>query len=94
MIDLVNVIQNRRFEEFKRKFNLVDKYPIRDLSRWHTLLCFSCPQGKKEFAEKHNLDIENGTLTIPEFIELVQDAHGSKQIQKLKTILGIDDKND
>lgn len=94
MIDLVKKTQNHRFEEFKKRFNLVDRYPIRDLSRWHSLLCLSCSQGKKEFAEKHNLDIENGTLTIPEFIELVQDAYGSKQIQKLKTILGIDDKNE
>lgn len=78
-------------EAMIRKFldshDMETRYPIRELKRWHTLICLSCPQGQKDFAERHNLDIENGTLTIPEFIDLVKDEHGAWAIKKMSEIM-------
>ena len=89
------IIQQKSLDFRIRKFlegkNLEDRYAIKELSRWHTLMTLSCPTGKKEFAEKHNLDIENGTLTIPEFIELVKDEFGSKAIARLQELIKDED---
>lgn len=78
-------------EAMIRKFlathDMETRYPIRELKRWHTLICLACPQGQKDFAEKHNLDIENGTLTIPEFIDLVKDAHGAWVFKRMQEII-------
>lgn len=89
------IIQQKSLDFRIRKFlegkNLEDRYAIKELSRWHTLMTLSCPTGKKEFAEKHNLDIENGTLTIPEFIELVKGEFGSKTIARLEELIKDED---
>lgn len=89
------IVQQKSLDFRIRKFlegkNLEDRYPIKELSRGHTLITLSCPTGKKEFAEKHNLDIENGTLTIPEFIELVKDEFGSKAIARLAELIKDED---
>lgn len=79
-----------KITRFLETHSLDEKYPIRELSRWHSILCRSCPAGKKTFAQQHNLDVENGMMTIREFIEITghDEEYGSKVIKKLAEMAG------
>lgn len=76
-----------RLEAFANSHNMTDRYPIKELSRWHMLITKSCSSGREAFAKRHNLDLENGTLTVPEFIELVKQDWGAQEIEQLEHYL-------
>lgn len=76
-----------RLEAFADSHNMTDRYPIKELSRWHMLITKSCSSGREAFAKRHNLDLENGTLTVPEFIELVKRDWGAQEIEQLEHYL-------
>jgi hypothetical protein len=40
--------------------------------------------GRKSFAAQHDIDIENGTMTVGEFIKLTINAYGGDAIKQLK----------
>ena len=67
--------------------NIEDSYPIKELARWHTILTGSCPQGISDFAQKNNIDVENGTMTVLEFIEIAKGNFGSKTIERLEDFI-------
>lgn len=73
---LDSIPYKRRVNSFMAKYNMTDKYPVKDLLRWHMIVTKSCPEGIKTFAENHGMDIENGMMTVPECIELAKDAFG------------------
>lgn len=50
----------------------------------HHVLTGSCKFGRDEFAKAHNLDPNNGEMTMCEFIELTKLAYGGDVIKQLK----------
>ncbi|MBQ0088525.1 MAG: hypothetical protein KBT27_04240 [Prevotellaceae bacterium] len=56
-----------------------------DLYMWHNVLTGSCEFGRKQFAKDHNIDIEHGSMSVREFIELTKNAFGCDVISQLKS---------
>lgn len=70
---------------FKDKFpDINKKYPAKDFYHWHHTLTGSCEMGRKTFAKNHNIDIDNDTITVKEFIDLTENAYCGGVIKKLK----------
>jgi hypothetical protein len=74
-----------RIEKFKNHFSKVDeKYKASEFYTWHYLLTGSCDLGRKSFCKDKNIDLEKDTLTVSEFIKLVENSYGSNVINQLK----------
>ena len=74
-----------RVSEFKKHFGDFDKeYPNKDLYEWHHILTGSCKMGRDSFAINHKIDIENGSMTVNEFIKLTENEYNGDVIKKLK----------
>ena len=74
-----------RIRLFQEKYPTLETVCLNaDLFVWHHTLTGSCLFGRKEFAEHHGIDVENGSMTVAEFIELTKDAFGSEEIRQLK----------
>ena len=74
-----------KIELFKDKFPDVNKeYPVKDFYQWHHNLTGSCEMGRKSFARSHNIDIDNDTMTVKEFINLTENAYCGEVIKELK----------
>ena len=70
--------------KFKEKFNdFSKKCPNKDLFYWHHILTGSCEQGRKSFARDHNIDIDNGSMSIYEFIKITENSYNGEIIKKL-----------
>ena len=67
-------------DEFK---NLDAVYPVRTFFEWHHRLTGSCEAGRRAFAKDHALDIENGVMSVCEFLNLTKDAYGGSTIRKV-----------
>lgn len=74
----------------ERIADFIQEYPTLDtiaanakLFIWHNALTGSCSFGRKEFARQHNIDIDNGSMTISEFIELTKNSYGDRVIRQL-----------
>ena len=73
---------------FIEKFPDMSKvYPAKDFYTWHNKLTGSCEMGRKAFAKDHNIDIENDTMTVAEFIKLTRNSFGGSIIQQLEETL-------
>lgn len=55
-----------------------------DLYEWHHRLTGSCELGRRQFAKDKGIDIEHGSMTVTEFIELTENAYGGEVIRHLK----------
>lgn len=55
----------------------------------HNLLTGSCEFGRKQFAKEHNLDPENGKMSMCDFINLTKNAYGSSNIRLLAEAYGL-----
>ena len=75
------------------KFELETKYSNKDFFEWHNKLTGSCEMGRLSFAKDHNIDIENGTMTVQEFINLTKDSFGRDAIRTLAKELGLEEQN-
>lgn len=71
--------------------NVVSRYPDinvpisnHELYILHNWLTGSCEFGRKEFARENGLDINSGSMTMREFIELTENAYGGEVIKQLK----------
>lgn len=58
--------------------------PNTQLYKWHNTLTGSCAFGRDEFAKRHNIDVENGSMSVAEFIRLTENDYGSTKIKQLK----------
>lgn len=81
--------QNKPLEEriadFKTQYpKLTDIAPNTELYRWHNILTGSCTFGRQHFAEQHNIDIDNGSMSVLNFIELTIKQYGGNVIEQLK----------
>ena len=73
-----------RIEAFCDEFKNLDAvYPVRTFFEWHHRLTGSCEAGRRAFAKDHALDIENGTMSVREFLNLTKDAYGGSTIRKV-----------
>lgn len=73
-----------RVAAFWKHHNRTDRYPVTDFFEWHNRLTGSCEMGRREFAKEHEIDLENGEMTVDEFIKLTENAYGGEIIRKLK----------
>ena len=76
--------ETERIEAFCDEFKNLDAvYPVRTFFEWHHRLTGSCEAGRRAFAKDHALDIENGTMSVCEFLNLTKDAYGGSTIRKV-----------
>ena len=77
-----------RIGEFLKVFTSKNKkYPNTMFFEWHNKLTNSCDIGRKTFAKDHQIDVENGAMTVKEFIELTKNNFGGDAIKKLENAL-------
>ena len=72
-----------RIAEFFKSHSPGVKYPAKDLFVWHNRLTGSCEAGRMSFVRSHDIDLENDTFTIEEFVSLCKDSYGGETIKKL-----------
>lgn len=60
------------------------KYPNQHFYEWHHRLTGSCDMGRKAFAHDHGIDVENGTMTLEEFLELTKNSYGGDVIRHVQ----------
>ena len=77
-----------KIAEFKKQFNVTDRYPVRNFYDWHNNLTGSCEMGRKAFADSHGIDIDNDFMTVAEFIEVTKDSYGGEVIRQLEESYG------
>lgn len=58
--------------------------PNKVLYEIHHTLTGSCEYGRDEFAKAHDIDVENGSMTMRDFIDLTRTAYGGEVIDKLE----------
>ena len=73
-----------RIKAFLKEFPGDKKYPVKAFFDWHNRLTGSCEMGRKAFARDHGIDIENGEMTVDEFIRLTRNAYGGEVIRELE----------
>ena len=82
------LLQNKpiaeRIADFKAEFESGKKYPASEFFKWHHILTGSCEFGRREFCRQHNIDLDNDTYTVEEFIELTKNAYGGEIIKQIK----------
>ncbi len=79
-----NMPLESRISKFKETFSdFGKKHSNKDLFEWHHVLTGSCEQGRLSFARDHVIDVENGSMTIYEFIELTKNSYNGEIIKKL-----------
>ena len=69
---------------FLKEFDLDTKYPARLFYDWHHKLTGSCEFGRNAFVKDHGIDLENGTYTVAEFIDITKDDYGGEIIKQLE----------
>lgn len=82
------LLKNKTIEErikmFKDNFpdfNLLVKNS--NLYEWHHILTGSCKMGRDSFAQDHEIDVKNGSMTVNEFIALTKNSYNGKIIKQL-----------
>ncbi len=79
---------DEKIEEFlKAGFELNAVFPISQFFDWHGKLTGSCAIGRELFIKEHGLNLESGTITTHQFIELTQNHFGGDVIKRLKNKL-------
>ena len=76
--------EDERIDAFIRAHSEDKQYPNTDLYEWHHRLTGSCEMGRRQFAKDKGIDIEHGSMTVTEFIELTKNAYGGEVIRRLK----------
>ena len=76
--------EEKRIEAFLEAHGEDKKYPAQDLFDWHNRLTGSCMAGRKAFCLNHQIDLENDSFTVDEFINLTRDDYGGCVIRNLE----------
>ena len=91
--DAVTALQDKIFDDmdvdekidaFLGEFDLEGSYPARTFYEWHHKLTGSCEFGRNAFVKNHGIDLENGTYTVREFIEITRNDYGGEIIRQLE----------
>ena len=80
-----NMPIGERIQVFLTTFQPGQTYSNKLFFDWHNRLTGSCEMGRKAFAQQHNIDVENGTMTPEQFMALTENAYGRDVIRQLKT---------
>lgn len=78
-----NMDDDDRIDVFLKEIDINKQYPTSVFFDWHNKLTGSCEMGRRIFAENHGIDLENGTMTVSEFVELTKNAYGGRIIKKI-----------
>ena len=73
--------EEERISAFLAETECGKKYPNQHFYAWHHRLTGSCDMGRKAFAHDHGIDVENGTMTLEEFLELTKNSYGGDVIR-------------
>ena len=73
--------EEERISAFLAETECGKKYPNQHFYEWHHRLTGSCDMGRKAFAKGHGIDVENGTMTLEEFLELTKNSYGGDVIR-------------
>ena len=76
--------EEERIRAFLAETECGKKYPNQHFYAWHHRLTGSCDMGRKTFAKDHGIDVENGTMTLEEFLELTENSYGGDVIRHVK----------
>ena len=76
--------EEKRIEAFLEAHREDKKYPAQDLFDWHHRLTGSCMAGRNAFCLNHQIDLENDSFTVDEFINLTRDDYGGCVIRNLE----------
>lgn len=79
-----NMDDDDRIDAFLKEIDINKQYPTSVFFDWHHKLTGSCEMGRRIFAENHGIDLENGTMTVSEFVELTKNAYGGRIIKKIE----------
>lgn len=79
-----NMDDDDRIDAFLKEIDMNKQYPTFVFFDWHHKLTGSCEMGRRIFAENHEIDLENGTMTVSEFVELTKNAYGGSIIEKIE----------
>lgn len=77
-----------RIAAFLKETDKEKAYPTAYFYDWHHRLTGSCDMGRQQFADDHGVDLEHGTMTLREFLELTKNAYGGDVIRKVMEELG------
>ena len=78
-----NMDDDDRIDAFLKEIDINKQYQTSVFFDWHHKLTGSCEMGRRIFAENHGIDLENGTMTVSEFVELTKNAYGGRIIKKI-----------
>lgn len=73
-----------RINAFLAEIDTNKQYQTSVFFEWHHRLTGSCEMGRRIFAENHGIDLENGAMTVSEFVELTKNAYGGSIIKKIE----------
>ena len=76
--------EEERISAFLAETESRKKYPNQHFYDWHHRLTGSCDMGRKAFAKDHGIDVENGTMTLEEFLELTENSYGGDVIRHVQ----------
>lgn len=76
--------EDERIESFVKEFPTLDTIVANaTLFDWHNRLTGSCEMGRRNFAQQHDIDVENGQMSVRRFIGLTKDSYGGEVIEQL-----------
>lgn len=84
----VDMPEDERIAAFRAEHEPLTMYPTMDFFDWHHKLTGSCEMGRRDFAQRHGIDL-TGEMTVEEFIELTENDYGGEVIRKLKPLYGM-----
>lgn len=85
---LAEMSVDERIAEFiKAGFKLDSEYPVKTFFYWHGRLTGSCENGRLAFAKTNGLDVESGTMTTRQFIQITKNAFGGEVISRIEPML-------
>ena len=76
--------EEERIDAFLVETEPGKKYPNQHFYDWHHRLTGSCDMGRKAFAKDHGIDVENGAMTLEEFLELTKNSYGGDVIRHVQ----------
>ena len=79
--------EEERIAAFLKETEDEKRYPAQHFYDWHHRLTGSCDMGRRAFAREHGIDVEGGTMSLREFLELTKDAYGGDVIRRVAAAL-------
>ena len=79
-----DIPEDERIARFKEQYPDNDvKITARELFDWHNRLTGSCEMGRNNFVRNHDIDVDNDSFTVREFVELTKNDYGGQIIKKI-----------